>query len=354
MKINIITLHNIINVGSVFQAWALNEFLNSKGYDCSVIDYVPRYLYHLGLKSEIGKLLNYKSHKTRSRKYNEFVNNNIRLTEKKYYTLEELEKNPPKGDLFISGGDQLWNEFYPCGNDEAYQLKFTSKPKIAFGTSLGKDSFTDEGMNKLIKNISKYKYIGIRESSGTSMLRNEGITHCENVCDPVFLLEAEKYNKFIGKPLCKEPYLLVYLVQASPLLDKAVEIISKELNLKVILCSGLQTKTKCDIHLKNLGPEESLNYMKNATYILSGSFHATAFSIIMHKPFLTLLPGQNTNARIEDFLHFVELENRMISEVESLDNKIFNEIDWATIDAKINSHANKSKEFLINAIESIK
>ena len=45
--INIITLHDICNPGSVFQAYGLNKFLLDRGYDCEIIDYVPPYS-HIG------------------------------------------------------------------------------------------------------------------------------------------------------------------------------------------------------------------------------------------------------------------------------------------------------------------
>ena len=43
MKIGIITMHRVQNFGSVLQAYALQQKIQSMGYDCEIIDYLfPR------------------------------------------------------------------------------------------------------------------------------------------------------------------------------------------------------------------------------------------------------------------------------------------------------------------------
>ena len=353
MKVLIITIHNIVNFGSLFQARGLQKYISDQGYDCEIINYNPSYLSHTGIKAELGKMLNFCYFVPRKRKFQSFLKTEMRLTKKNYHSLHALEQDPPEADLMIVGGDQLWNEFYPCGRVPAFRLTFTKVAKAAFGTSLGKRDYTPEGLRQLAVDVGDYKAIGIREKSGMELLQRAGLSEVKNVCDPVFLLQKSDYGKYVKKPLMEEPYLFVYLVAASPLLEQAVKLISKKLHLKVVLNTGFVAKCKYDLHVKDMGPDECLNYLANATYVLSGSFHASAFSIMFHKQFLTLLPGQNTNARIEDLLDLVGLKERMMSDASQLDDSVFEAIDWERVDASLNGHIEQSKRFLDHILQGV-
>lgn len=346
-----ITIHNIPNYGSVFQAMALNQYLLRLGHDCRVMDYNPPYFTKGSLRARLGRLLNYKSHAKRTKKYRQFVEANMKLTDRSFSSLEQLKAhNWDAVDLFMAGGDQLWNEFYDCGQDDAYKLTFTDKPKVAFGTSLGKRTFSRQGMEKLISAVSGFRQIGIREKSGTQLLTDAGLSQSVHVCDPVFLLDKEDYQRFIHPVPIKERYMFVYLVQQSPLLDYAVKHISEKLGLKVVLYVGTVPKCHYDYLCRDLGPDETLSYVANADFILSASFHASAFSVIFRKPFITLLPGENTNARIEDFLSLLETEERVVCSREQLEAALDTPINWDKINTVMDSHIRKSKQFLSDAL----
>lgn len=354
MKIKMITIHKLENYGSAFQAMALNRYLCQLGHDCEVIDYNPPYFTKGSLKSQIGKMLNYGAYKRRKASYRCFAETNMKLTSKGYKSLEELKQESWDADAFIAGGDQLWNEFYDCGKDDSYKLSFTDKPKLAFGTSLGKNRFTKQGMEHLKQEVSNYVGIGIREQSGTRLLQEAGLEQVHCVCDPVFLLSRQDYEDFRQPVMVKEPYVFVYLVQKSELLNAAVDFISKKMGLKVVLYAGFVPKCHYDIWIKEQSPEETLSYIVNAEFVLSASFHATAFSSIFHKEFLTLLPGENTNARIEDFLEMISLQNRKISKPEQLESAFQKKIDWQKVDSCLNDHIVQSKAFLNETLQKLK
>ena len=39
MKVGIITMHKVMNYGSILQAYATQEIVRNLGYDCELIDY---------------------------------------------------------------------------------------------------------------------------------------------------------------------------------------------------------------------------------------------------------------------------------------------------------------------------
>lgn len=142
----------------------------------------------------------------------------------------------------------------------------------------------------------------------------------------------------------------MYLAAKSSLLSKTVEYIANSRGLKVVHICGFQKKCKCDYFLKDIGLQELLNLIYYSDFVVSASFHATLFSILLHKEFCTLLPEAGTNARIEDLLGFFGISQRIIhseNELVQLDAKL----DFNSADKIRKSLVDKSKEQLIKAIK---
>lgn len=349
MKIAIITIHNIHNFGSVFQAYALCEYLTQKGYSAEIIDYNPVYFRHKTLKTYIGQLLYLSKYLTRKTKFRRFVNGNMILSAINYKSLQDLRRSPPQADIYMAGGDQLWNSYHHCGKDDAYKLDFAGGYKMTYGTSMGRKNYSEEELLSLASKIKEFQNISVRESSSVDLLRSVGIDSV-HVADPVMLLSINDYRKFIEKPAI-EKYLFVYLVTPSKLLTDTVKYLSSKMRLKVVLYAGLSPKCPCDYFLKDLGPEEILSYIVYADFVLSASFHATLFSIMYHKQFATLLPDTSTNERIEDLLDWTNLGNRIIKNKNSMDETFFSSIDYASVDIAINRKRETSRNFLVSSVK---
>lgn len=356
MKHSIITIHHIHNFGSVFQAYSLCRFLEVNGYDAEIIDYQPGY-YKDGrnkFKSIVGKLLNLKDHIIREKKFEDFIKKYDKLSDKRFVTLEQLEDYyKEQENVFISGGDQLWNNYHPCGNDSAYKFSFAKKgKKIAYGTSMGRNNFTDDELRKIVNEVSDFKNIMLREQSTVPMLGKYTDIPVKHVIDPVGLIDVAEFERIAVKPDIKEPYAVMYLADSGELLDRAVEILSKKLGLKIVHICGFRKKCYCDEFLKDAGPEEILGYILNAEFVLSASFHATMFSILFNKPFASLLPGTNTNARIEDILKLTGLEGRLVNDNKSLECLTEN-IDWQPVNEIIEKFKAESQQALKSALDNI-
>lgn len=348
MKIRIITIHGIPNFGSVFQSYALCNYLQENGYsDVKLIDYNPEYFNPKTFRSIVGKILNFCAYLKREKKFRSFVEKNIPLSEKKYTNAKNLETDFEDADVCIAGGDQLWNVYHDCGKDEAYKLTFAKGKKISYATSMGKKNFSKEDLLALAELIKDFSSVSVRESSSVDLLKSVNI-NAEHSVDPVYLLEKSDYEKFV-KPVNQPDYLLVYLVTPSKLLEDCIAYLSKKYNLKVILCSGFSKKCTCDEFLKDLGPDEILSYIANAKIVLSSSFHATSFSLIFNKQFFTILPDMNTNERIEDLLKHRELSHRIITDNSNLEEALDDVIDFASVKS-YSDYVEKSKNYLRKAL----
>lgn len=354
MKIKIITIHCISNFGSVFQAASLQKFLKDHEYDSEIIDYRPKYFDRgrNAVKTLIGRILNNKAYNRRRDKFNSFIENNMTLTERAYKSFSELYSLDKTADVYIAGGDQLWNDYHFSGRDPAYKLAFISQGiKISFGTSLGRDNLSTDEVNRLIQQVSDFSFIGLREKSSIQFFMKAGFKNVMHVTDPVLLLKKDFFEKLSKKPKISN-YVLIYLVDKSSLLDRIVEFISKELKLEIVHICGFQKKCYCDYFLKDSGPEEILGYIINANLVISASFHATLFSLLFNKDFVSLLPGKNTNARIIELLDYVGLSNRIITDNSNL--VILEEsIDYSDVNNILEKFAIESQNKLIELLKSI-
>ena len=307
MNLKIITMHAMHNPGSIFQAYAIQQYL-SRGNNTELIDYRPSYFYTESnrIKFLIKKLLYFRVYSSRSRKFDGFIKDNFILTQK-VTAYDELKNQHFKADAFVVGSDQLWNSDFECGKDDAYVLAFTDKPKISYATSVGKQSMNAFEIERLSNTLKDFVAVSVREERTACQLEKLINKKVKCVCDPVFLLEKDDYIKFVRKTdIMSEPYVMVYLSEASDMLTEIVGRF-KEKGYRIILFGGFTKRCDCDYHIKDAGPIEFLSYIYNAEYVISSSFHATAFCHIFHKKFATLLPKSNSE-RIMSLLRLSGLE----------------------------------------------
>lgn len=94
------------------------------GFNAELIDYRP--IYDKSLKRKIKnigvRVLFYKQHKERYLNYKKFQNEYLNILDEYYSNFDELMRNVPQYDLYITGSNQVWNTYFPCGRDKAYTL----------------------------------------------------------------------------------------------------------------------------------------------------------------------------------------------------------------------------------------
>ena len=77
---------------------------------------------------------------------------------------------------------------------------------------------------------------------------------------------------------------------------------------------------------------------KNAEFIVTDSFHATAFSIIYNKEFYNI-KRKNRNVRIENLSRVFKIENRFVGDYEWMERR---EIDYSDINQRISLQRERS------------
>ena len=104
-----------------------------------------------------------------------------------------------------------------------------------------------------------------------------------------------------------------------------------------------------DITITYASPGDFLSLMYYANYIITNSFHGTAFSINLNKQFSVFMPSA-FSTRICSIIDLCGLDERIVSngfEVE----KIYKQIDYGPINSILEREREKSIGYLKNAFE---
>ena len=105
-----------------------------------------------------------------------------------------------------------------------------------------------------------------------------------------------------------------------------------------------------------MSPCDFLSLIKYADYVVTDSFHGTAFSIIYHKKFFSIGKTDENNrivrdSRICNILEQLQLEERFISAKEAETIDLATEIDYTEVDRKRRGLREDSIQYLISALE---
>lgn len=355
MKIGIISIHALRNnFGSVLQSYALYRFLKEHGHKVMIINYMPQYFRTAaGLWGKIKLLLTnlcfFHSYIKRKKRFDEFILSSSMT--KEYMDFDELKSNPPQADCYIAGSDQLWNPTFPCGRDDAFYLSFTdSCNKMAYSTSIGTASLCDSDYDRIVKKISGFKYVSVREKLSCEKLIQHGRTDTRHVCDPVFLLTKEQYRALYAfKP--REKYIFVYAVEKDEKLEKVVNILADKFKCKIITVGGFKRKSR-GYFPRWIGPKEFLGFLDNAEFVVVSSFHGTAFSLIFEKQFVVVPPRQNS-LRLASILDIAGLQDRMVLDSVEIDDILQRSINYNIVTQRLTKHIEDSKEFLLTSLRNI-
>ena len=335
MKASVITLHTVDNYGSAMQTYATKKVLDKFGYTVEFIDYwrkdnLPEYRAKQLLQSRILQkfkflwgINKYSQRvatltlslilKNRKSVMQKFLEKHIQLTDCRYNSYDELKKNPPLADIYITGSDQVWNKIWNQGIDKAYFLDFApaGKPRISFAASIGRNHLDEDEILETMKLLKKYDAISVREQSAVDLLSSMGIPSTL-ILDPTLMLKAEEWKKIAVKVEFDRPYLLIYQLNPNPQMDIYAKKIAQKKGWDVVRIGfGTADKKKSGICIMLPSVEKFLGLFFGASCVLTDSFHATAFSLNLGIDFISVMPPR-FGTRIESILELTGTHERLL------------------------------------------
>lgn len=363
-KIGILTFHRTTNYGAILQAYGLVSYLNKEGYEAELIDYKPkgmaivfRPIYRLNPKDilvslyvNLRQLKNFgqlKSKYAKRKMFWDYIKKVLPLSD-----VVKNEKDLTKYDAIFVGSDQVWSTCFTGGLDKFYWGQFNRQGAklISYAGSAAEDMEGSFYKTDNAKLLETFDAISVREDELqvylTKKFPNKDII---KVLDPTLMAGSVFFKELIKdvKPMDR-PYILIYQVirLKDAYIQEYARLKAKELNCAIVEIRD--SKLYVDFgngyeFKKMVDPTMFVALHKYAKYIITTSFHGTAFSIMFNRPFNVVSVSQEVDSRAKDLLNQIGLDDRMLS----LPNThVLKQIDWKSVNLRLEALQLPSRVFI--------
>ena len=329
MKVLTLTTQYANNMGALLQCYALSRFINGiDGLECQVINYHPKdankswtIFRKPSSVRDLAKIClaaimihRYPARFKRNREVRRFIKEFIPLTEQRY-DHASIKTNPPLADVYVCGSDQIWNPdlFH---DDLTYYFDFIYKgKKLAYAASATK-VWNKTFAGKIQSLLKDFSAISMREDVNLHQVSLLSGLNVYTAIDPVFLLSAEQWMSIAEEPSKKEPYILCYFVGTDKHYNDIANLIRKKTGYKIVhLNVNLLSCVNADYEIRDVHPQKFIGYIAKASYVLTNSFHCSAFSIIFKRN-LKFIRKPQGNARVEMLCKCFNLDNVIIGKTD--------------------------------------
>jgi len=203
--------------------------------------------------------------------------------------------------------------------------------------------------------LQAYSAISVREDKAVDIVKSVSGCNAHLVLDPTLLLNKDQWLE-VAKPvdnLPDEPFVLIYELSNIPFVKQVAKYISEQTGMPIVrICknASVEDTEKNIINIIDAGPAEFLYLLNKAGYVVTNSFHGTAFSINFNKQFYTIIPkGKSNNSRQRSILKLMACEDRMlIEDSEMPEIKVY---DTKEVSIILQSEREKSMNYLKTAID---
>lgn len=386
-KIGIVTFVKCDNYGAELQAYALQKKLNVLGYNSEVINMekekgvlessfstyknailnrIKAYGFLKGIIKVVELIIDKYKVKRCAKKYSNQMKQKHEVFESffheyikhsnRFYTLNEIRhiKSMPY-DIIIAGSDQIWNYMQTRYLDVFFLMMANrwGAKKISYAASFSVSEIPANLKENYQSYLENMDAISVRELNALDIVRNCSSQEATLVLDPTLLLTRNEWMSYIGikdylPP--KKKYVVIYTLSGSHYIYTLAKNIAKKLGVETINIKHGYERKKGDndiIHVIDAGPREFVSIYNQAVYVITDSFHGTAFAINFNIPFTTLLnPASNINSRALSILKLTGTESRLIYDDGSNKEPDVLNIDFNPINTKIEDLRKISLGFL--------
>ena len=348
MKIGILTFHSVFNPGAFLQALGTQTLLRRMGHEPWIIDYTSpphcfrpmRYfkLWHI-------RMLYLFPHWVRMCCKNyAFETARKRLFKRTRLFLKREELIEEEFDAVVVGADIVWNFKHAyLGRDPVYFGEgLNTKLLISFAASFGDCSLEDGLPQYVQEGLTNFDAYSVRDKNTAKIVRKVTQKEALQICDPAFHLNLESIMPSVSK---RKPFLLVYLLKGfvSHELKEAIKKLAREENLSIV--ATYYTHSWADENITFLEPQDWLGLIRDATYVVTNTFHGSVFSIMLEKAFVV---DYNNKIRLKtaDMIEAMGLSCRILHDPESLKTKLNANVDYRMARSFQKQQLKKASDFL--------
>lgn len=333
MKIGILTYHRAENYGALLQAYAMKTYLRGLGHDVSFVDYWPKYhsdyfsifpidfFKSRNIKGKLALIIRFVlwgiPKYIRKCRLQEFMYEHLELQQHPLYTGDSFRTE--EYDVVVYGSDQIWRKqnLGGVGFDDWYfgTDHVQSKKKIAYAGSMGTVDLDGEDESYLLQQMKNFDALSVREKDLHDYLSSKGI-ESQMVCDPVFLLSKEDWEKLAAPIRRSKKFILFYNLLNKQESVSFANSLSQKTGLPIIEVNKKLTPSRfmSKRYVSCASVERFLGLIRDAEYVVSNSFHGVAFSIIFEKNFYAVGMGTRSN-RVVSLLENAGIPDRYANEI---------------------------------------
>jgi len=355
MKVSIITFHNWFNYGSALQSFATQEKFKEFCDDVELIDYImPEHFMSKLVKrrfesSFVKGCIFLISALRMYYVFRKFKKMYLKTTSKLYTKIDDFNDFPLHDGLYCTGSDQVWNTEHNNGVDLPLYLSFvqSGKRKFAYAASIGMNKIPHEDIIKSKPFIDQYEKITVREESAVRVLNEQyEYKNVTQIVDPTLAMPPAFWRKFSSNSKIKKKYILMYLLSNTKGIDKYAYDLSQKTGYSVIgFCTAFE-------QMRNFGKSvvlpdifDFITLIDNAEYLLTDSFHGTAFAMNLNTHPLVVYPAKYSS-RLSSFLALINSEQCVVKNFDDID--VLNRpVDFDHVNRVLDGERERVNKFLM-------
>lgn len=342
MKIAILTFAKGDNYGAVLQSYALGEWLRKKGHEVEYL-YLTWTTVRYRITSSLTPL---------RRNFESFRKKYLRNFSKECHNKSDLQKAVVGKDLVIAGSDQVWNPGITTWRACFYFLDFVPDNirKISYAASFGKDVWEWPEMTHKVKSLlEKFDAVSVREKEGAKLCKEIFNVDAKVVLDPSFLIRD--YKSLIQKPKYAD-HIVGFMFNPSKSYYDLLGRLKIMRGKNVLVMDLPSRKTTLSVFRFSISPFSKVtDWVTNiayADYVVTDSFHCTAFAIIFKKQFIFIASNKKLVSRVSSLLDKLNIRDRIFDTPQMAINKIdsLTPINYSQVSIKLEEARKESEIFL--------
>lgn len=371
MKICILSMQRVNNMGSLLQSYALKSILEQLGNRVEFID-IKKIDEDYAILGNTKQSFQNENEKNglfgKIKKFDRYTVNRLKIKKKsskqckvfEKFRKEELdiEARSPYYDVCVIGSDEVFN----CLN--AGEWGFTSqlfgnvqeaKKVIIYAASCGSTSYEQvsleikEKIREAFNNVSAFSARDFNTHEFISKFTKKEI---EDNLDPVLVYNFEREISKVKKlPSLPEKYCIVYSyynrIHSIKEINEIKEFCKKN-NLVPIAIGApqywLENYVECS-------PFQCLRIFKHAEFVITDTFHGTIFSAKYAKKFAVIIRESNRN-KLLDLVDKISIQNHLIEDIEDINRVFLIEKDEETFENIVKNEKRKTISYLKKNINS--
>lgn len=344
----IITVYKSFNYGSFLQAKALYDIFKNYDSNVKLLDGKFRpWINKSQIQSIFSCLIRVHLYKVW------YIISKIIQNYKQWQTLPSIplsEAKKIKNIIYVIGSDEIWNVSRKECQNPYFWGQGLSGVFISFSPSINTATIEELKRFDYVRDgLDTIAYISVRDDYSKTILSALTDKNITITLDPTLMFGYEYYGSASQKKLGYK-YIALYLF-ANDLEQRDIDNIirfAKDKQLKLV--SLAQDLNWCDINVRVSNGVPFL-YYQHAEYIVTNTFHGTAFAINFNKDFISL----SSNGKVFQLLEQFSLTQRIARGLNYIDfkKKAESRIDFKILNEKKEKFRQISLEYIEHAMKLV-